>query len=93
MNLTTGGLFGYCSLNDIDRLKVPSSNGVSLGLERAISITRQIEYKLETYPKMIAFQFMISLSLGAALMPGGASVWILGLRFGETKQLTFCFYK
>ena len=29
---TTGGLFGYSSLNCIVSLNVPSSNGVSLGL-------------------------------------------------------------
>lgn len=32
-NLTVGGLFGYSSVNSIVSLKVPSSNGVSCGLE------------------------------------------------------------
>jgi hypothetical protein len=31
MNLTAGGLLGYCSSNCITKRKVPSSNGVSAG--------------------------------------------------------------
>jgi len=31
MNLTAGGLFGYCSSKCITRRKVPSSKGVSAG--------------------------------------------------------------
>jgi hypothetical protein len=31
MNLTAGGLFGYCSSNVITSRKVPSSKGVSAG--------------------------------------------------------------
>ena len=34
-NRTTGGLFGYSSLNCMVSLNVPSSNGVSLGLQYA----------------------------------------------------------
>lgn len=40
-NLTVGALFGYSSVNSIVNLNVPSSNGVSCGLETQIQYGNQ----------------------------------------------------
>ena len=37
-NRTTGGLLGYSSLNCMVSLNVPSSNGVSLGLQWSVRV-------------------------------------------------------
>lgn len=40
-NRTVGGLFGYSSVNSIVSLKVPSSKGVSCGLQSTQAITHR----------------------------------------------------
>ena len=44
-NRTTGGLFGYSSLNCMVNLNVPSSNGVSLGLQWSVCVCVYTQYQ------------------------------------------------
>lgn len=74
MNLTIGGLLGYSSLNCIVSLKVPSSNGVSLGLgNRSVDLLILFLCMRLHYPNMTAFHNMMLLSVGAPLTPAGGS--------------------
>lgn len=50
MNLTAGGLFGYCSSKCITRRNVPSSNGVSAGPIMTAFLTSESALDHRKYP-------------------------------------------
>ena len=62
-------------MNSIVSLKVPSSNGVSLGLEgdAESKYIMWITFIYMTYPNMTAFHNIMLLSVGAPLTPAGGS--------------------
>ena len=61
-------------MNSIVSLKVPSSNGVSLGLEwNTIILYMWIYNSFSTYPNITAFHNIMLLSVGAPFTPAGGS--------------------
>ena len=77
MNLTDGGLFGYCSSKCITSLKVPSSKGVSAGpimtafLKKKHRVSR---CERNTAGFVVAHQVMTLSGTGDAETPAGGSV-------------------
>jgi len=73
MNLTAGGLFGYCSSKCITSLNVPSSKGVSAGPMMTAFLLRGSvfapEFKLE-----LSYHVMTLSATGDAETPAGGSV-------------------
>ena len=83
MNLTPGGLFGYCSSKCMTSRKVPSSKGVSAG-----PIMTAFLYDIDQYvppPHLPAlwgtpsYHVMTLSAIGDAETPAGGSVCILWL--------------
>ena len=76
MNLTPGGLLGYCSSNCMTSLNVPSSNGVSAGP----MITAFLRLTCELYRReggvLCTYHVMTLSAIGDAETPAGGSVCI-----------------
>lgn len=75
MNLTPGGLFGYCSSKCITSLNVPSSKGVSAGP----MMTAFLQYALSVTGSPVRgicgpYQVMTLSAMGDADTPAGGSV-------------------
>lgn len=87
MNLTAGGLFGYCSSKCITSRKVPSSNGVSAG---PIITAFLLSGQNGTWQRLgISYQVMTLSATGDADTPAGGSVcmrWI----FCQSQEMIVC---
>lgn len=75
MNLTPGGLFGYCSSKCITKRNVPSSNGVSVGpmMTAFLSLRKQTGC-VKWYHG--SYQVITLSAIGDAETPAGGSVCI-----------------
>jgi hypothetical protein len=77
MNLTAGGLFGYCSSKCITSRKVPSSKGVSAGpMMTAFLLGVSHGSAVALSSPRYSYQVMILSVMGEADTPAGGSVCI-----------------
>lgn len=76
MNLTAGGLFGYCSSKCITSRKVPSSNGVSAGPIITAFLLRASAELSKPVCADATYHVMTLSATGDADTPAGGSVCI-----------------
>ena len=76
MNLTPGGLLGYCSSNCMTSLNVPSSNGVSAGPMITAFLRHLYELCHRVGELLCAYHVMTLSAIGDAETPAGGSVCI-----------------